>query len=293
MKKQFDRASEDLGNVVGLEHVNVTVPDQRLATLFYITGLGFTRDPYLVTGVANMWVNVGRSQFHLPIGKPQVVRGRVGLVVPDLAFLAQSLKTVRADLKNSKFAYKSGNGHIDVTCPWGNKYRCHQPDEAIFGPAVLGIAYVLFDVPVGTAKGIAHFYRDVLGTAARAGKFEKAPAARVTVGYHQELVFREKKGRQSRYDGHHLQLYVNNFSGPHAKLNDLGLVCEESNQHQYRFRDIVDPDSGAVLYTIEHEIRSMTHPLYGRPLINRNPAQTNNAFAPGYDDRPWAASIAM
>ena len=67
MKKQFDRAAEDLANVVGLEHVNVTVPDHRLATLFYITGLGFTRDPYLVTGVVNMWVNIGRSQFHLPI----------------------------------------------------------------------------------------------------------------------------------------------------------------------------------------------------------------------------------
>ena len=33
------------------------------------TGLGLTRDPYLMTSVTNMWVNVGRSQFHLPTGK--------------------------------------------------------------------------------------------------------------------------------------------------------------------------------------------------------------------------------
>ena len=32
--KQFDRAAEDLGNSVHLEHVNVQVPDQRLAQLF-------------------------------------------------------------------------------------------------------------------------------------------------------------------------------------------------------------------------------------------------------------------
>ena len=32
-------------------------------------GLGLTRDPYLMTGVGNMWINVGRSQFHLPTGK--------------------------------------------------------------------------------------------------------------------------------------------------------------------------------------------------------------------------------
>ena len=288
MKQQFDRTAEDLANVVGLEHVNVRVPDQRLATLFYITGLGFTRDPYLVTGVVNMWVNIGRSQFHLPTGKAQVLRGRVGLVVPDLKALAKGLRAVRAELKNTKFAYRSGKGHVDVTCPWGNKIRCHQP-AAKFGPTMLGMAYVLFDVPAGSAKGIARFYREILDTAARVKAFEKAPAAHVAVGHHQQLIFRESRGRLAKYDGHHLQLYVNNFSGPYAKLRDRGLITQESNQYQYRFLDIVDPDSGEGLYAIEHEIRSMTHPLYARQLINRNPAQTNNAFAPSYDDRPWAA----
>ena len=62
MAKQYDRSAEDLGNVVGLEHVNLLVPDQGLATLFYISGLGLTRDPYLMTSVDNMWVNAGRSQ---------------------------------------------------------------------------------------------------------------------------------------------------------------------------------------------------------------------------------------
>lgn len=288
MGKQFDRAAEDLANVVSLEHVNVRVPDQRLATLFYITGLGLTRDPYLVTGVVNMWVNVGRSQFHLPTGKPQVLRGRIGLVVPDLKYLANSLKAVRAELKNTKFTYRSGNGYIDVTCPWGNKIRCHQAN-AKFGPTRLGMAYVLFNVPAGTANGVARFYREILDTAAKVKSFEKAPAAHVAVGHHQQLIFRESKGRLPKYDGHHLQLYVNNFSQPHTKLLDRGLISEESNQHQYRFRQIVDLDSGDVLYPLEHEIRSMTHPLYARPLINRNPEQTNRAFAPGYDNQPWAS----
>ncbi len=52
-----------------------------------------------------------------------------------------------------------------------------------------------------------------------------------------------------------------------------GLVFEESSQHQYRFSDIVDPDNGRPLFTIEHEVRSMTHPLFMRPLVNRDPAQ--------------------
>ena len=36
---------EDVGNIVLLEHVNVQIPDQALATLFYVMGLGLTRDP--------------------------------------------------------------------------------------------------------------------------------------------------------------------------------------------------------------------------------------------------------
>src|SRR3954453_9557179 len=47
MQQTFDRTAEDLGNAIHLEHVNVTIPDQRLATQFYVVGLGLTRDPYL------------------------------------------------------------------------------------------------------------------------------------------------------------------------------------------------------------------------------------------------------
>src|SRR5471030_3545246 len=81
MQQLFDRAAEDLGNSIHLEHVNVQVPDQHLATLFYVTGLGLTRDHYLLVSDTNMWINVGRSQFHLPSGKAQVVRGHTGIVI--------------------------------------------------------------------------------------------------------------------------------------------------------------------------------------------------------------------
>ena len=81
--KTYDRAAEDLGNIVGLEHVNLLVPDQRPATLFYVSGLGLTRDPYMMTSVDNMWINVGpKSQFHLPTGKDQRLRGRTAMVIP-------------------------------------------------------------------------------------------------------------------------------------------------------------------------------------------------------------------
>jgi hypothetical protein len=34
---------------------------------------------------------------------------------------------------------------------------------------------------------------------------------------------------------------------------------------------------------VEHEIRSTTHPLFRRPLINRNPAISNQLYAPGHE----------
>ena len=74
-----------------------------------------------------------------------------------------------------------------------------------------------------------------------------------------------------------------NFSRPHQRLLERELVTEESNQYQYRFEDITDLESGKPLFQIEHEIRSMTHPLYARPLVNRNPAQTNRTYVPGRD----------
>jgi hypothetical protein len=283
---RYDRGAEDVGNIVELEHVNLAVPDQRLATLFYITGMGFTRDPYLVTGVANMWVNVGRSQFHLPTRGTQVLRGHVGLVFPGLDALARRLETVRDELEGTRFGFVAGESGIDVTCPWGNRLRCYAPDPR-FGPIALGVPYVEFDVPVGAAEGIARFYREILWARTAVENLSGAPVARVSVGYRQDLVFRETDTPLPDYDGHHIQLYVANFSGPHAALDLRGLISEESNRHQYRFVDIVDPEGGKKLYTLGHEIRAMSHPLYGRPMINRNPAQTNNNFSPGHDDQPW------
>ena len=291
MECKFDRVAEDLGNIVALEHVNVTVPDQQLATLFYVVALGLTRDPFLMTTVTNMWVNLGRSQFHLPGGKPQVLRGRIGIVVPDRDVLVQRLTRIRKRLAETRFDFSEHDTFVEAVCPWGNRIRCHQPSAA-FGPIALGLAYVELDVPAGTADGIARFYRRLLKTPATvagdgAGRFATVPA-----GLGQRLIFRETDQAIPDYDGHHVQVYVNDFSGPHALLAEKDLIFEESDQHQYRFRDIVDPEDGRALFTLEHEVRSMKHPLYMRPLVNRNPAQSNMNYAPGQDGFIWGTTEA-
>src|SRR5882724_10085291 len=165
MEQRFDRAEDDLGNIVGLEHVNVLIPDQQIATLFYVVGLGLTRDPYLMTSVTNMWVNLGRSQFHLPTGKPQVLRGVVGIVVPDRAALLQRLAALRKPLAGTSFDFREHEDYVEAISPWGNRIRCHTPAPR-FGRITLGMSYVEFDVPVGAAMGVAEFYRSIFGAMA-------------------------------------------------------------------------------------------------------------------------------
>src|ERR1700748_1930040 len=128
MQQKFDRAAEDLGNSVHLEHVNVQVPNQHLATLFYVAGLGLTRDPYLMVSDDNMWVNVGRSQFHLPSGRATVLRGHTGLVISGREALLQRLATVRPKLADTKFDFSEHNDYVEAICPWGNRIHVHEPD---------------------------------------------------------------------------------------------------------------------------------------------------------------------
>jgi catechol 2,3-dioxygenase-like lactoylglutathione lyase family enzyme len=267
MAIELDSTVDALSNVVALEHVNVRVPDQGKALAFYVDGLGLTRDPELQTGTQNMWINVGRSQFHLPTGEPQVLRGHVGLVVPDRAALLERLAGLSAEFTATDFSFSEGEGYVDVVSPWGNRLRCFDADGR-FAETGRGMAYVSFDVPVGTAAGIARFYREMLGAQTELDD-EDGVVARCAMGSHQQLIFRETDAEPSDYDGHHVQVYLADFDEPFAKLEARGLAYEKV-EHQYRFKDIVDLDNGKVLFTIEHEVRSTSHPLYGRPLVNRD-----------------------
>ena len=160
--KVFDRTAEDIGNIILLEHVNVKIPDQVTATNFYVTTLGLTRDPYIMTGTENMWINAGQQQFHMPTGKPEVLRGVVGFVIPDIEGLKMRLGAAREKLAGTKFMCAAEDKYISVTCPWGNRMRFHAPGPE-FGDMTLGIPYVEFSVRPGAAVGIAKFYQAAMG----------------------------------------------------------------------------------------------------------------------------------
>ena len=289
MMPHFDRAAEDLGNIVELGHVNVTVPDQSQAVAFYIMGLGLTRDPYLMAGLENMWVNVGRGQFHLPSRSPQVVRGTTALVMPDRAALLKRLSSAQKYLKGTKFKFHETEDAIETVCPWGNRIRVHEPDMARFGQMRVGMPYVEFDVPAkADLSAIARFYREILGGIAGTATDERGEYAWASMSAESKVMYRHGKKKLPDYDGHHIQITLADFSGPHKKLLERGLISEESDQHQYRFLDIVDVDTNKPIFRIEHETRSMRHPMFNRVFVNRNPDMTNRNFVPGYEVGIWA-----
>ena len=290
-KPQFNRAEEDLGNIVELGHVNVLVPDQSKAVAFYLMGLGLTRDPYLMSGLDNMWVNVGRGQFHLPTRGTQVLRGTTALVLPDLEALLKRLETAKKYLEGTQFSWRIAGDVVETTCPWGNRIRCHAPDPAKFGPMRVGMPYVEFDVPVGTRlDAIAKFYTEILGGIAGVSSDERGAYAWASTSAESRVTYRESTAKYGEYDGHHIQITLADFSGPHKKLLERGLITEESDQHQYRFNDIVDVDTNKPIFTIEHEPRSMRHPMFNRVFVNRNPDMNNRNFVPGYEVGLWALS---
>ena len=259
--------AEDVGNILSMEHVNVRVPDQSLATLFYVVGLGFTRDPYMNVGLTNMWVNIGDQQFHLPTGQPQVLRGHVGLVVPDLEALERRLAEVREGLAGTAFGWSEQREYVAVTSPWGNQYRCYGPGR--FGAMTLGIPYVEFSVQAGAAPAIQRFYQQVMSAPGRLQNRDAGPATVIEVGPGQELVFQENE-TVPEYDGHHIAIYVAGFSGPYQYLDERKLITEGVRNHQFRFQDIIDPESDQSVFAIEHEVRSIRHPGYRRQLVNRD-----------------------
>jgi hypothetical protein len=276
-------AEEDVGNIISLEHVNVQIPDQSVATLFYIMGLGFTRDPYLNVGLNNMWVNVGEQQFHLPTREPQVIDGHVGLVVPDLDALMARLESVAPALKASQYCFARKSDHIAVTSPWGNHYRCYARQQA-FGDMALGMPYVEFLVAPGVMESILRFYQVALGAPGAVEKDAEGTVGRVKIGRQQSLLFRESEKPVRPYDGHHIAIYVANFSAPYAYLKSRGLISEEVRNHQFRFKEMVDPEDGRAKFVLEHEVRSLRHPMYHRPFVNRDPAQSQREYRRGWDE---------
>ena len=150
----------------------------------------------------------------------------------------------------------------------------------------IGISHLNFYVGPNSAKGISRFYNEILGAPCELVNQQNGlQTAVVKIGLEQSIAFSENDlDRISTYDGHHIAIYVADFSDPHHKIESNGFITEESNEWQYRFESIYDPLTKVALFELEHEVRSITHPMYSRKLINRNPGSNLQNFLRDSED---------
>jgi catechol 2,3-dioxygenase-like lactoylglutathione lyase family enzyme len=262
----YDRKTQDVGNIVLFEHLNLKVPDFDIAIRFYVEGLCMTRDPFYMVGPVNMWLNSGDQQLHFQKGETQRFRGEVVLVVPELQYVADSLKKVEPYLSDSRFSWAEESHCIVASCPWGNRFRVYEHWDGFEKPR--GIPQLQADVPRNAGPAIARFYASVFNARIDVAA-ENAAEVMVTVGPGQSLCFKETDKEVAEFDGHHICVYLANLSPSYDWLLKRNLVTSEDNVFQYRFQKIVDPESDQTLYEIEHEVRSLHHPMFMRALVNR------------------------
>ena len=104
----------------------------------------------------------------------------------------------------------------------------------------------------------------------------------MSIGRNQALIFRETSEPLRAYDGHHIAIYVANFFRP-LRFQDPRVGSEDVRNHQFRFKEIVDPEGGDGLFLVEHEVRSLHHPMFNRRFVNRDPEQSARQYRRGRD----------
>jgi hypothetical protein len=151
-----------------------------------------------------------------------------------------------------------------------------------------GVDFVEFLCPLGTAHTIASFYENVLD--ATTSVLEKSDGRIAIIGVgniyasgkaDQSLLFRETSQEIPQYDGHHVALYVGESQADFEQAFKNCVLAnvvwvnprfeDEANDlrgarkwKQFRFKNIVDMETGETIFELEHEMRSIEHEAWPR-----------------------------
>jgi hypothetical protein len=168
----------------------------------------------------------------------------------------------------------------DETEEWGEHATIFGRQES----ECRALDYIEFNCPNGSAEKIALFYDSVLdATTMCAEDAEGAKIAIIAIGSvdnngkaDQSLLFRESSEEVPPYDGHHVAMYIGESAldfeqaFKNAKLSGIVWVnprfSDEASDlegarkwKQFRFKDIIDMETGEKIMELEHEMRSIEH----------------------------------
>jgi hypothetical protein len=263
----------EVGGMLHLDHINFQIPEHDLATVFFINGLGLTRDPFRRADETNMGVNVGQQQFHLPRrGATPPFPGVVGLVVPELAAIGARLKRLErlGKFTDTPFAAAFEEDTAEITSPFGFRLRLHAAGTVAFLQP-LGMKYVEIFIPPGTAGAIANFYREIFRAITGVETIDGAPTAIINAGPFQTLRFIESEHENHDTHNFHVSFHVTHYNEVRERIADSGALVGEGRGQVFFFNRIFDPETGVTVFPLENEVRSIYHPDFMRPLVNRWP----------------------
>ena len=271
---RFGATNPEIGGIVHLDHVNFETPDHEMATIFYINGMGLTRDPYRRADEQNMGINVGLQQFHLPRRGERTppFHGVIGLVVPDMAGIRKRLDLLEelGKFKGTPYQWEEQDNSVLLTSPFGVRFRLH-PAGTIPSLRPLGIAYVDVSVPPDTADGIAKFYSRIARAPGEVLNAEEGKTAVISAGPFQQIRFVERELADYETHSMHISYHATNYNEIRETVAAHGSLMGSGQGEVFFFDKLFDPDTGDEIFAINNEVRSIYHPDFMRPLINRWP----------------------
>jgi len=264
----------EIGSILHLEHFNFEGADRDMATIFFMDGLGLTRDPYHRIDETNMGVNIGMQQFHLPRrGATPPFHGQIGLVMPDLAGICIRLNRLTQMGKFDQTSYqldRLDDLTLRVVSPFGIELKLHAAGSLSF-LRQMGLAYVDIPVEPGKAERLQKYYQDFMVTPAVLCELEGEKSLVVTHGPYQYIRYRERKLDDYDLYNFHIAYYVTNYNAYLDRVSELGSILGDGDGRLFFFDELFDPDTGEVILRFQQEVRSIYHPDFMRPLVNRWP----------------------
>jgi len=186
------------------------------------------------------------------------------------------------DFKDQPIVEKGNAEHVALFgADFVNQYGRSSSSEC------LGIEYVEFCVPRSNnvILNIAQFYEFALDAAVAVVQIGTDRVAIIGFGNIQDghssqcLLFRENDDALPTYDGHHIALYVGRdsqgFKNIFKQVEQAGIVWVNPRfsdkatnlsgaikWNQFRFKDILDLQTGSTVFTLEHEVRCVDHEAF-------------------------------
>jgi hypothetical protein len=286
-------------------NLNVPSQEYALPFYFQLLGCGMDPRKQPDAPIKTLWANCGASQFHLPFGDvAQRIPGHIGLIYDSLDGLKERLTHAGSCVKESQVGMENGREFVRLVDQYDNTFNCRQDtlslrrahdwkqpliDKEDERADCRGLSYVEFHCPVGTAERIALFYESVFDATTSVVTDRGTKIAVIAFGNvdeegrsDQSLSFRESTQPNPPYDGHHVAMYVGESAAEferaflyaqtakvvwvNPRFSDKTIDLEGARKwKQFRFKDIVDMNTGEKIFELEHEMRSIEHESWPGP----------------------------